>query len=205
MNRSEFLAVIMAAAHGLAISPEGAAAHAANESAWGSSGLAVDACNLFGLKRGSSWAGPVVTLPTWEVVNGQRVETTAEFRAYSSWRESIADYADVIARVYPWAAAHAHEPFQFLWGIFQMSPKWATDPAAMHKAVAILDEYGLLSISYEQLGEHAVIVDNTPTLSSAWVTALAALQSRPAVHRAPVMVTRTRRPDGSWKLDTSAS
>jgi hypothetical protein len=167
--------------------------------------LAAEFHNLFGLKRGSNWTGETVELPTWEVVDGKTVQTSAAFRVYPSWRESVEDYAAVIARVYPWAAQHAHEPLIFLYGIFLKGPaKWATDPAAFTKAVAILDAHDLLRASPLALGRHEVLVDNSPTLGKAIALASAALGGRPAV-LGPHVVTRTPRPDGSWKLDLRAA
>src|SRR5690606_28254714 len=90
VTQREFIRSIVDAAEGVAgIHPAATAAHAANESRYGASQLAADFHNLFGLKRGSSWAGETVTLPTWEVVDGKTVQTTAEFRAYPTCRESI--------------------------------------------------------------------------------------------------------------------
>lgn len=208
MNRSEFLAVIMSAARAFDLSPEGAAAHAANESNYGESLLAAQYHNLWGVKATGSrtpyWNGSSVSLPTWEEVNGEVVRTSAAFRVYEDWPHAVGDYADLIERLYPYAAAHPGNPVAFLAGLFAFERRWATDSMALAKALRILDEHGLLSRGYEQLGEHAIIVDNTPSLAGAWVTALAALQSRPAVHAGPFAVTRTRRPDGSYKLDTRA-
>ena len=65
MTQREFIQTIAGLAEDApGINPLATAAHAANESGYGSSGLARDSCNLFGLKRGSSWTGPTVTLPT---------------------------------------------------------------------------------------------------------------------------------------------
>ena len=66
-------------------------AQAALESGWGQSELATKYNTLFGVKKGSSWTGRTVTLPTREVVNGVSQTVRADFRVYPSWMASIAD------------------------------------------------------------------------------------------------------------------
>ena len=127
---------------GAPIRPAAAAAHSANESAFGASRLTVDARNLFGLKATGQhtphWNGSFVTMQTWEVLGGQNVMVDAKFRRYDSWADSFADYGDVIRRVYPRAAA-APSDVAFLGGIFLgPGPRWATDPAAFEKVCRIL-------------------------------------------------------------------
>lgn len=131
-----------AAEAGAPIRPAAAAAHAANESAYGASRLTVDAKNLFGLKATGQhtpfWSGAFVEMPTWEVVGGQNVTVMAKFRKYATWAESFADYGDVIRRVYPRSAA-ATSDVAFLAGLFLgPGPRWATDPKAFEKVCTIL-------------------------------------------------------------------
>jgi flagellar protein FlgJ len=68
-------------------------AQAILESSWGSSGLAVNGKNLFGIKADASWHGAAITMPTAEYVNGQRVMVNAAFRSYPDWLGSIRDHA----------------------------------------------------------------------------------------------------------------
>ncbi len=123
------------------ISAAGAAAHAANETGFGSSSLGKPPHhNLFGVKATGAWAGETVDLPTWEVVNGQRVDIVAKWRSYGSYQECFEDYADIIHRLYP-HADHRH-PVAFLRGLFLTGPRrWATDPYAFDKAARILGEH----------------------------------------------------------------
>lgn len=71
-------------------------AQAALETGWGTSGLMTRANAYFGIKAGGSWTGSVYTAGTWEVANGEAYNTTANFRAYNSPAESVADYYDLI-------------------------------------------------------------------------------------------------------------
>jgi peptidoglycan hydrolase FlgJ len=49
--------------------------------------------NLFGIKAGGSWKGPVAEITTTEYVGGKARKVVAQFRAYGSYAESFADYA----------------------------------------------------------------------------------------------------------------
>ena len=151
MTQVEFLASILVGAAnardgGSPIHPQAAAAHAANETGFGRSQLAREPHrNLFGVKATGIhtpyWKGDKVDLPTWEVVNGRRVEITAPFRVYASYADCFGDYGDVIQRVYP-AAAAAQRDLEFLAGLFITGPRrWATDPSAFDKAARIIAQH----------------------------------------------------------------
>ncbi|MFR4176386.1 MAG: glucosaminidase domain-containing protein [Lactococcus raffinolactis] len=66
------------------------------ESAWGQSELATKANNLFGIKADATWKGAIYTKVTNEVVNGQTIQVTANFRKYNSQAESLTDYVTKI-------------------------------------------------------------------------------------------------------------
>lgn len=70
------------------------------ESAWGKSKLAQEGKNLFGIK--GSYNGQSVTMPTWEVVKGQKVQVQAAFRKYPSWYESFRDLANLYINGVSW-------------------------------------------------------------------------------------------------------
>lgn len=70
--------------------PSVAIAQAALESAWGTSGLAANHNNLFGIK--GSYGGHTANMTTWEVYGGVTYTITADFRAYPNWTTSIKDY-----------------------------------------------------------------------------------------------------------------
>lgn len=113
-------------------------AQAALESNWGRSGLATRALNLFGIKAGRSWAGPVLELPTkeWSKERGT-YDTVARWRVYPSWNECIVDYATVLNGM-PWyqdAVVAASDPEAFLQGLLPngKEPGWATDPGYAEK------------------------------------------------------------------------
>lgn len=75
-------------------------AQAAHETGWGRKEIrhadGSPSYNLFGIKAGGDWKGPVAEVTTTEYVNGKAVKTKAQFRAYSSYAESFADYAKLM-------------------------------------------------------------------------------------------------------------
>lgn len=72
-------------------------AQAAHESGWGRREIrhadGSSANNLFGIKAGAGWRGPVAEVTTTEYVDGQPQRMVQRFRAYASPAESFADYA----------------------------------------------------------------------------------------------------------------
>lgn len=76
-------------------------AHAALESGWGKSEPRLadgsPSYNLFGVKAGKRWAGATVDTATTEFVNGQAQARVEKFRAYGSYQEAFADYAQLLS------------------------------------------------------------------------------------------------------------
>ena len=81
-------------------------AQAILESGWGKSELAVNAKNLFGMKKslsGNTWPGSVwdgksvYSKNTKEVYASGPATVRADFRAYKSWVESVADHSAYLA------------------------------------------------------------------------------------------------------------
>ena len=81
-------------------------AQAILESGWGKSDLAVKAKNIFGMKcslsgntwPGSSWDGKSsYNKSTGEYYSGSYTTVKADFRAYKSWAESVADHSAYLA------------------------------------------------------------------------------------------------------------
>ncbi len=73
---------------------------AAHESGWGRHEIrnadGSSSHNLFGIKAGSGWSGPVAEITTTEYVGGEAQKVTAKFRAYASYEESFRDYARML-------------------------------------------------------------------------------------------------------------
>ena len=119
-------------------------AQAAHESAWGQREIknadGTSSHNLFGIKAGPSWSGPVAEITTTEYVGGEAQKVTAKFRSYASYGESFRDYARLMkespryagvvaqAAQAPASAASAHG---FAHGLQRAG--YATDPAYADK------------------------------------------------------------------------
>lgn len=74
---------------------------AALESGWGRREIAhADGStthNVFGIKAGANWKGPVAEITTTEYVDGQPQKIKAKFRAYGSYEEAFSDYARLLS------------------------------------------------------------------------------------------------------------
>ncbi len=119
---------------------------AAHESDYGRSGLSLKAKNLFGI-TGDSWKKqnlPVIEMVTNEWVDGRVIELSRPFRLYSSYGESLLDWARLITFSYPKAvvAAQAGSPD----GFFEELQKggYATDPKYSDKLVTVYADVNAL-------------------------------------------------------------
>jgi hypothetical protein len=103
-----------------------AAAQVAHETGFGTSPLAMNHNNLFGITKGSSWTGPTHTNPSGEV-----------FRSYAGRAACIRDYADLIAGAsrYVRACAACDDPERFILALAQAGS--AADPDYAAKVTAI--------------------------------------------------------------------
>ena len=118
-------------------------AQAALESGWGQREIPTSdgtpSYNLFGIKAGGSWSGPVPEITTTEFEQGAAKKVKAKFRVYGSYVEAIADYvklltnnpryADVAAARSPEQAAHALQ-----------RAGYATDPQYASKLVSVIQQ-----------------------------------------------------------------
>jgi peptidoglycan hydrolase FlgJ len=107
--------------------------------------------NLFGIKAGGNWKGPVAEITTTEYVNGQAQKVVAKFRAYGSYAESFSDYARLMksspryqAAVSQVASAHGGEgagrpdrAAAFAQGLQKAG--YATDPAYADKLTRVIN------------------------------------------------------------------
>jgi peptidoglycan hydrolase FlgJ len=126
-------------------------AQAAHETGWGRKEIrhadGTPAFNLFGIKAGAGWHGPVAEITTTEVVNGQARKLVAKFRAYGSYAESFADYArlmkdspryqGVVSRVAGAAKDDDAAAAGFAQGLQRAG--YATDPAYADKLTRVIN------------------------------------------------------------------
>ncbi|WP_081066000.1 glycoside hydrolase family 73 protein [Burkholderia diffusa] len=125
------------AGEALGVSENLVAAHAALESGWGmrplANGAGADSYNLFGIKAGASWSGPVAEVQTTEYMGGQPIKTVERFRAYSGYRASFEDYAAMLRgnRRYSGVMGAGTDAAAFATGLVKGG--YATDPAYASK------------------------------------------------------------------------
>ncbi|HEX4236244.1 MAG TPA: flagellar assembly peptidoglycan hydrolase FlgJ [Caldimonas sp.] len=86
-------------------------AQAAHESGWGQREIknadGSPSHNLFGIKAGAGWSGPVAEITTTEWVGGEPQKVTAKFRAYASYADAFRDYATMMKQSPRYAGAVA--------------------------------------------------------------------------------------------------
>lgn len=116
---------------------------AAHESGWGRREIrnadGTPSHNLFGIKAGADWKGPVAETVTTEFVAGRAVKTVAKFRAYASHAESFADYARLMKNSprYQQVLAQAQDAGSFAAGLQRAG--YATDPAYADKLTRVIN------------------------------------------------------------------
>ena len=118
-------------------------AQAAHESGWGqrqilnADGTASN--NLFGIKAGANWKGPVAEVTTTEYVDGQAKKVTAKFRSYASAAESFADYAQLMKTSprYTGVLENSGSAQEFAQGLQRAG--YATDPAYADKLTRVIN------------------------------------------------------------------
>ena len=122
-------------------------AQAAHESGWGRREIrnadGSTSFNVFGIKAGGNWKGPVAEVTTTEYVNGEARKVTAKFRAYGSYEESFKDYARLMqdsprySQVMASASAGTATPAAFAQGLQRAG--YATDPAYADKLTRVIN------------------------------------------------------------------
>jgi peptidoglycan hydrolase FlgJ len=122
-------------------------AQAAHESGWGRREIVnadgTASHNLFGIKAGAGWSGPVAEVTTTEWVGGEPQKVTAKFRAYASYAESFQDYARLLkenpryAGVMAQLANGSASPETFASGLQRAG--YATDPAYADKLTRVIN------------------------------------------------------------------
>ncbi|CAI0751434.1 flagellar assembly peptidoglycan hydrolase FlgJ [Serratia quinivorans] len=118
-------------------------AQAALESGWGQREIPTangsPSYNLFGIKAGSSWSGPVTEVTTTEFEQGDAKKIKAQFRVYGSYVEAIADYVKLLTNNPRYAeVANARSPEQAAHALQKAG--YATDPQYANKLVSVIQQ-----------------------------------------------------------------
>ncbi|MDE1548165.1 glucosaminidase domain-containing protein [Jeotgalibaca caeni] len=133
-------------------------AQGALESAWGLSGLALDANNLFGIKASTDWKGKVYNVITREYAdpvkdkNGKVIKegywynVVAPFRHYNNWLESIRDHGNFFTgtewRRNNYRHVIGEKDYRKAAQALQ-DAGYATDPSYANKLISIIETYQL--------------------------------------------------------------
>ncbi|WFA75118.1 glucosaminidase domain-containing protein [Streptococcus suis] len=116
------------------------------ESAWGTSYLATQGNNLFGIKADTTWTGATIEIITNEYRNGETKQEKHLFRKYNSWNESVADYAKFFTST-PWRTKNYQnyrEATDYQQAILALKQSgYATDPKYGEKLQSIIEAYKL--------------------------------------------------------------
>ncbi|MFI3140208.1 glycoside hydrolase family 73 protein [Streptococcus suis] len=145
-NQQLFINSLVSAAKTTGLVPSVVMAQAILESAWGTSQLATQGNNLFGIKADASWKGKTISKQTTEFRNGKAVQETAHFRAYNTVSESIQDYSKFFTSS-PWRTQNYRaytqaKDYQTAIAALQKSG-YATDPKYGEKLLSLIQRYGL--------------------------------------------------------------
>lgn len=116
-------------------------AQAALETGWGKSeprrADGTSSFNIFGIKAGANWRGPVVDATTTEVIAGVTQARVEHFRAYVSYEEAFRDYANLLGSNPRYAGVlGAQDPARFARGL--QAAGYATDPLYAAKLERII-------------------------------------------------------------------
>jgi flagellar protein FlgJ len=118
-------------------------AQAAHETGWGRKEIrnadGTTSYNLFGMKAGANWKGAVTEVTTTEYLGGKAHKVTQRFRAYNSYAESFADYANMMKNNprYAGVVAAGQDANGFAHGLQRAG--YATDPAYATKLAKVID------------------------------------------------------------------
>lgn len=127
------------------ILPSVCIAQASLETGYGTAGIMTRANAFFGIKAGGSWTGKVYTANTKEVKDGVEYNTVANFRAYDSLAESLADYYSLMtgASRYSKALSWGSDRSQWLTARQTLTALWqggyATDELYVQKNMNIIE------------------------------------------------------------------
>ncbi|HXA48067.1 MAG TPA: glucosaminidase domain-containing protein [Burkholderiaceae bacterium] len=118
-------------------------AQAALESAWYSSGQAVQDFNLFGIKAIGDWTGATQLWPSAEVIAGKRVMVNSAFRKYPSLTAGLEDHAAFLTGNQRYATAFMHKDDSCAFAEAVAAAGYATDPDYAKKIIEIIDFHNL--------------------------------------------------------------
>lgn len=128
-------------------------AQACVESAYGTSELAVQANNLFGIKAGSGWTGRTYTKQTQEWDGTKYIAVSAAFRAYDTMVACVEDYLTKLTTMDRYANLVGCTDIQEACRLIR-EDGWATSPTYTETLLARVDKHDLTQ--YDTVQEPSV-------------------------------------------------
>ncbi|MBD2821543.1 flagellar assembly peptidoglycan hydrolase FlgJ [Xenorhabdus sp. 42] len=118
-------------------------AQAALESGWGQREILTaegkPSHNLFGIKAGKNWKGPVTNIMTTEFIDGKPKKMQDNFRVYGSYVEAIEDYVKLLTENPRYAkVAQSTTAEQGAYSL--QDAGYATDPGYAKKLVSLIQQ-----------------------------------------------------------------
>ncbi|AYA40626.1 flagellar assembly peptidoglycan hydrolase FlgJ [Xenorhabdus nematophila] len=118
-------------------------AQAALESGWGQREILTaegkPSHNLFGIKAGKHWKGPVTNIITTEYIDGEPKKMQDSFRVYGSYVEAITDYVNLLTENPRYAkVAQSTTAEQGAYSL--QDAGYATDPGYAKKLVSLIQQ-----------------------------------------------------------------
>ena len=138
----------------LGVDPNNLVAQAALETNWGTRvPRAADgrsSNNLFGVKAAGQWSGASISAATQEYQDGAAVNTTGQFRAYTSRTQSFRDYVSLLRGSPRYAAALNTGNDAHAFASALQRSGYATDPDYANKITALAAHVSTRSASLQQ-------------------------------------------------------
>jgi len=152
-NQQDFIALIKPEAiktyHKYKVLPSLTIAQAILESDWGTSILAIEANNLFGIKWTDDSGYDYVVKQTKEYINNQWITIDAKFRKYNSINDSIIDYALLLQNPRYEKVLNAKDYKEAAFEVWQAG--YATDSNYPQKLIEQIEKFELYKIDNEVL------------------------------------------------------
>lgn len=146
------------------------------ESGYGTSELAINANNHFGIKCHAGWTGESYTHKSSENDNGSTITRKSCFRAYATVAKSYKDHSDFLAsRAHYSSLFDANSTDYKLWAQGLLDAGYATDPNYAKKLIATIETYQLNE--YDKYA-NTVLAFNNSTEELEYQEDLSALKSR---------------------------
>ncbi|MDC9603583.1 flagellar assembly peptidoglycan hydrolase FlgJ [Xenorhabdus griffiniae] len=136
-------------------------AQAALESGWGQREILTaegkPSHNLFGIKAGKHWKGPVTNIMTTEYIDGEPKKMQDSFRVYSSYAEAITDYVKLLTENPRYTkVAQSTTAEQGAYSLQEAG--YATDPGYAQKLVSLIQQ--LKSTGKQMAKAYTYDIDN---------------------------------------------